>query len=250
MNAMNQGIPLGRWFGIHVVISWAFFLAVWWIMSQFREAPALGILMIVLLFGTVLLHEFGHALACLRVGGDAHYIILGPLGGTAFVQPPNNAWAWLVTTICGPLVNAILWPLFWAISHYGLPMLATVVNPDSAVFDFIAMVCYAMMFINRGLLLFNLIPSYPMDGGRILQILIWLTIGYRQSLLIAGMVGTVAGGAFVLLGLGMHEINIPYVDFSLGGRFNPFLLIIGIMCMTQSWGIYQRAQEIRGWRKN
>ena len=51
----------------------------------------------------------------MKLGGTAIHIVLWPLGGIAFIRPPGNAWAWLVTTACGPLVNAILWPLFWFI---------------------------------------------------------------------------------------------------------------------------------------
>jgi Zn-dependent protease len=250
MDFLSQGIPLGRWFGIRVVISWFFFIAVWWILQQFQDNIGLGILCIILLFGTVLLHEFGHALACLGMGGEAHLIVLGPLGGVAYVQPPNNVWAWLVTTVCGPLVNAVLWPLFWVATTYGLPALAKVMNPESTAFQVIGMTCIFMMMINKGLLLFNLIPAYPMDGGRLLQQLLWLTIGYQKSLQIAGMVGTVAGGGLIVLGVGMHRIHIPYVNYTIGGEQNFFLMAIGLMCAMQSFEIYKRSQEIAGWRKN
>lgn len=250
MNFTNQGIPLGRWFGIHVVISWTFFIAVLWILQDFTHDIELGVLFITLLFGTVLVHEFGHAISCLMIGGDAHLIVLGPLGGVAYVQPPNNARAWLITTLCGPLVNAILWPAFWVASAYGLPALSNVMNPDSQAFWIISNICVIMMLINKGLLLFNLIPAYPMDGGRLLQEILWLTIGYQKSLHIAGMVGTVAGGGFVVLGLGLQKIHIPYVDFTLGGEFNMFLVFIGLMCVTESFAIYKKSEEIRSWRKN
>ncbi len=89
-----------------------------------------------------------------------------------------------------------------------------------------------------------------MDGGRILQELLWFAVGYGRSLHIAGMVGTVAGGAFVVLGLGLQKISIPYVDFTLGGQPEPMLIVIGVLCAMQSFGIYRRSQEIQTWRKN
>jgi Zn-dependent protease len=253
MNFFEQGIPLGRWFKITVVIHWLFVIYAGF--TIWNAAPGEQLFTAVymgLLFAVVLMHEFGHALACQAVGGIALHIVLWPLGGIAFVKPPNNVRAWLITTVCGPLVNAVLWPLFWVIYRYGLPALALHVNPEAAWFDWLNTCCYLMVEINRMLLLFNLIPAYPMDGGRILQELLWMAVGYQRSLQIAGMVGTVAGGCFLVIGLGLQEIVIPSLGFSLGERNHqePLLLMIGAMCIMMSFGIYRRSQEIQTWRKN
>ncbi len=251
MNFFNQGIPLGRWFKITVVIHWTFILfAAYQIFQAPTGARFESTLFMGLLFATVLMHEFGHALACQAVGGLALHIVLWPLGGIAFVQPPNNVKAWLITTVCGPLVNAILWPLFWCILRYGLPELARHLDPDSQAFNVILIVVVDMMYINKMLLLFNLIPAYPMDGGRLLQEILWLFIGYPRSLQIAGMVGTVAGTGFVVLGLGLQQISIPALDFRLGDGESPTLVIIGIMCAMQSFAIYRRSQELQSFRRN
>jgi Zn-dependent protease len=257
MDFFNQGLPLGRWFGIRVVLHWTFLVfAAFQIIGASQGGRALGpisptmiaLLTMVLLFGTVLLHEFGHALACKAMGGTAERIILWPLGGIAFVQPPMNPWAFFVTTACGPLVNAILWPLFWWLSNYGLPMIENTTSPNT--FIYLAVVCEAMTWINKALLLFNLIPAYPMDGGRLLQETLWFIVGYGKSLQIAGMVGSVAGGGLILLGMGFTRIRIPVVDFTLGGQPNMILAFIGFMCMMESFGIYKRSQEIDSWKKN
>jgi Zn-dependent protease len=252
MNFFQQGIPLGRWFKISVVLHWTFIAyAAWTIFGAPAAQQKETAIFMGLLFATVLLHEFGHALACQAVGGRADHIVLWPLGGIAFVQPPNNVKAWFITTLCGPLVNAVLWPVFWAVVHFGLPALAHQINPDSAAFDLIANAAYDMMWINKLLLLFNLIPAYPMDGGRLLQEILWAIIGYPKSLQVAGMVGTVAGACFVVLGLGLQRISIPSLDFSLGGKeMDPILIFIGILCVMQSFGIYRQSQQVRGWRRN
>jgi Zn-dependent protease len=264
MNFFNQGIPLGRWFGIKVVIHWTFVLyAAYSIFTS--PSPAMRALLMGLLFATVLLHEFGHALSCIMVGGEARHIVLWPLGGIAFVQPPMKAWAWLVTTVCGPLVNAVLWPVFYLatyyliVGHYGLEVWQLV--QDEAAKGFFVVdpsftvpenICLAMWQVNRLLLLFNLIPGYPMDGGRLLQEILWFSMGYGRSLQIAGMVGTVVGAGFVVLGLGLRTLIIPVINYQLGteGKQNSMLVIIGILVAMQSFGIYKQSQEIKGWRKN
>ena len=248
MDFFNQGIPLGRWFRITVVIHWTFLLyAANELFRQNRKDIGIEALFLFLLFGTVLVHEFGHALSCRAVGGEAFHIVLWPLGGIAFVQPPMKPWAWLVTTACGPLVNAILWPAFWLlVNHWPFPSSAE----RSVLYALAFKSCVMMYSINRSLLLFNLIPAYPMDGGRLLQEILWLIVGYARSMKIAGMVGTVAGAGLVVLGLGLYTIRIPVVNFTLGAELNTMLAVIGLLCAMQSFAIYQRANEIQGWQKN
>ncbi len=250
MDFFNQGLPLGRWFRITVVLHWTFLIYAANELFLSRDATTplwYSALYIALLFGTVLMHEFGHALSCRVVGGEAFHIVLWPLGGIAFVQPPMNPFAWLVTTACGPLVNAILWPVFWYLSfHWPFAV------PEQPGTGFIALrvACFLMYEINRGLFLFNLIPAYPMDGGRLLQEILWFFVGYGKSMKIAGMVGTVAGVGLIVLGLGLWKISIPVVDFQLGGQVDTMLAVIGLLAAMMSFGIYQRSAEIKSWRKN
>ncbi|HVS72849.1 MAG TPA: M50 family metallopeptidase [Phycisphaerae bacterium] len=254
MNFFNQGIPLGRWFGITVVLHWTFLV---WAFFELSGSKMLDIdaLTLGLLFAVVLVHEFGHALSCKAVGGTADHIVLWPLGGIAFVQPPNNPWAWLFSTVCGPLVNAVLWPVFYLACRH-----LNILDGGDMYFwyrfhtgaeRYLGVACYWMWQINRLLLLFNLIPAYPMDGGRMLQELLWLVVGFQKSLMIAGMVGTVAGLSFVVLGLGVESVHIPPpIDLQLGGQgVDMILLIIGALCMMQSFGIYQRSRQLETWRK-
>jgi Zn-dependent protease len=257
MDFFNQGLPLGRWFGIRVVLHWTFLLyAAFEVFEASKEPAGIGpippivaaIFFMTLLFGTVLIHEFGHALSCKAMGGIAERIILWPLGGIAFVSPPMNPWAYFVTTACGPLVNAVLWPVFWWITVMGLPSIQHALSPNA--YEYLMLGSGVMWQINKLLLLFNLIPAYPMDGGRLLQELLWFAVGYGRSLQIAGMVGTVAGGGLVLLGLGFTQIRIPLVNFTLGGGQSMFLAIIGFLCAAESFAIYKRSQEVQTWRKN
>ena len=106
---MARGIPLGRWWGIEVVMSpWFIILVVLEIARADKQSQPLVMLGAGLLVVIVLLHEFGHALACKAVGGEVERIVLWPLGGFTQMKPPQKAWAHLVSVAGGPLVNALL----------------------------------------------------------------------------------------------------------------------------------------------
>jgi Zn-dependent protease len=250
MDFFDQGIPLGRWFRIRVILHWTFLLYAGLSVFSNGVFHKEQLAVMAILFGVVLLHEFGHALSCRAVGGTAERIVLWPLGGMAFVQPPEKAWAYLITTVCGPLVNLILWLAFIALRDYGLEPIGQRFGVDSAFFFGLTFTTFWMIKINLMLLLFNLIPAYPMDGGRILQELLWMILGYRASLQIAGMIGAVIGCGFVILGLGLHSINLPLVgELGHKGVADMNLILIGALCAMNSFGIYYRSMEIAGYRK-
>lgn len=148
------------------------------------------------LFGIVLLHEFGHALACRQTGGLANQIMLWPLGGVAFVSPPPRPGAELWSIAAGPLVNVALLPVFEALRIFAQQADGPVDSPD--VYRLIMM----MRYINMGLLIFNLLPVYPLDGGQILRSLLWFPLGRIRSLQVAsalGITGAIIGGVVAFL---------------------------------------------------
>lgn len=147
------------------------------------------------LFGIVLLHEFGHALACRQVGGLAETIVLWPLGGIAFVKPPQRPGACLWTIAAGPLVNVALVPVLGALLLLDGRVDWSAVSPDLPLF------LQAIFGLNLLLLIFNLIPVYPLDGGQILQAVLWFVIGRADSLMVASMLGMVVGGGVMFLAL-------------------------------------------------
>ena len=156
------------------------------------------------LFGIVLLHEFGHALACRQTGGTANQIVLWPLGGVAFVQPPRRPGAVLWSIAAGPLVNVALIPVFevvWRVANQGG---WNDVAPDT--YNLVRMI----RLINYSLLVFNMLPIYPLDGGQILQALLWFPLGEIRSLQIASVIGIV--GAVALAGLAfLLRIDVVWI---------------------------------------
>lgn len=144
------------------------------------------------LFGLVLLHEFGHAFANRQTGGTSENILLWPFGGIAFINAPMRPAAHLWGIAAGPLVNLVLVPVLWLVLHYGVPADAS----DDA-WTLVAMVHY----LNLALLVFNLLPVFSMDGGQILQALLWFKVGYVKSIHIAAAAGLVGGTALMAYGL-------------------------------------------------
>jgi Zn-dependent protease len=147
------------------------------------------------LFAIVLLHEFGHAFACRQVGGIADHIVLWPLGGIAFSRPPARPGALLWTIAAGPLVNFVLVPILGALWAASAWLHWSAVTPDLAAF------LPAVFGINLMLLIFNLIPVYPLDGGQIFQALLWFVVGRADSLMIVSILGMVIGGMVLILAL-------------------------------------------------
>src|ERR1700761_8596211 len=113
----GQGtIRLGRVAGIELYLHWTWFLiAIFEIQGRGRNYSSIAwnIAEYLALFCIVLLHEFGHALACRQVGGNADRIMLWPLGGVAYVNPPQRPGAMLWSIAAGPLVNVVLLPVFF-----------------------------------------------------------------------------------------------------------------------------------------
>src|ERR1044071_1206495 len=105
---------LFRFAGIDLYLHWSWFaVAAFEIQNRASGYSSLtwNVVEYLALFGIVLLHEFGHALACRQTGGQADTIVLWPLGGIAFVKPPPRPGAYIWSIAAGPLVNAVLFPL-------------------------------------------------------------------------------------------------------------------------------------------
>jgi Zn-dependent protease len=189
-------IRLFRFAGVQVYLHWSWFALVAYevsLRSGNYSSGVFNVLEYLALFGIVLLHEFGHALACRQVGGQADQIVLWPLGGVAYVAPPQRPGAMLWSIAAGPLVNVGLLPVlggaWFAVGAMGWD----ITQPDwYALIQMVAI-------INLVLLIFNLLPVYPLDGGQILRSLLWFVFGRARSLMIAASIGVV--GVVGLIGL-------------------------------------------------
>jgi Zn-dependent protease len=156
------------------------------------SGPGWNALEYVSLFLIVLMHEFGHALACRQVGGQADQIVLWPLGGVAYVSPPQRPGAVFWSIAAGPLVNVGLFPIFSILLALAQSRGWSDSSPDA--YSFVR----TLWILNAALLVFNLLPIYPLDGGQILRSLLWFFIGRSRSLMAASIVGF-AGVAMLIV---------------------------------------------------
>jgi Zn-dependent protease len=205
MPTQGGSIRLFRFAGIEVFLHWSWFLVAVYEVQVWRSlfsSPVWAAILYLGLFVLVTMHEFGHALACRQVGGRAERIVLWPLGGIAFVSPPPRAGAMLWSIAAGPLVNLMLVPVLTFAQHAAAR--AGWVNTNADAY----LVLLWLWRINLGLLLFNLLPIYPLDGGQILRALLWFPLGQIRSLFIATAVGFVGGGALVLGAIWQRSIWI------------------------------------------
>jgi Zn-dependent protease len=215
-------------FGINVYLHWTWFVAAIFLFQQrvgeYTQNQYLwGMLEYGALFGLVLLHEFGHALACRQVGGVAHEIVLWPLGGVAFVSPPERPGATLWSIAAGPLVNVVLAPVLYLLKEFMLQAGVLQLAPNAVYF------VIHIYWINMVLLIFNLVPVYPLDGGQILRSLLWFVLGRARSLMVACGIGFVG-----VLALGV----IAWVSASL------WLGLITFFAFTSCWNGWQQAKEL------
>jgi Zn-dependent protease len=197
------GFRLFRFAGIDVFLHWSWFVVaayeIQW-RSRSYGSPLWNVLEYLALFAIVTLHEFGHSLACRQVGGTANQIVLWPLGGVAYVSPPQRPGATLWSLAAGPLVNVFLLPvlaLLGALSRFsGFAQAA----PDAHA------LLRTVSLINVSLLVFNLLPVYPLDGGQILRSLLWFVLGRARSLTVTTVFGFVGVAGLVLLAVWLQSV--------------------------------------------
>src|ERR1017187_4980602 len=167
MQSVRQGsIHLFRLAGVDLYLHWSWFLVdAYEIQSHDGRYSSIvwNVLEYLALFAIVLMHEFGHSLACRQVGGTADQIVLWPLGGVAYVNPPQRPVATLWSIAAGPLVNVALLPVLIIAVMVSRSLGWPHARPDAY------QLLRAILWIDISLLVFNLLPIYPLDGGQTLR---------------------------------------------------------------------------------
>ncbi len=200
---MKWAWRIGTVSGIDVFIHATFVLIIGWVgLSYWQQTQSLagtleGILFTIILFGFVVAHEFGHALTAKRYGVKTRDITLYPIGGVARLErmpekPVQEFWV----AVAGPAVNVFFAALLfiWLLITGTLSPLSNI-NLTSGSF------IERLMIVNISLVLFNLIPAFPMDGGRVLRALLAMRMEYTQATSIAASIGQGLALVFGFVGL-------------------------------------------------
>jgi Zn-dependent protease/CBS domain-containing protein len=225
---MKYSLSLGRVAGIQIYVHWTFLILIGYIVyANLKQGMGTvdilwSILFILTLFACVTLHELGHALAAKRYSIKTSNITLLPIGGVAQLESmPEKPKEELVVALAGPLVNVVIAGVLFPL----LRVSGGLDDLDVTRFshhNFLP----SLMVVNIWLALFNMIPAFPMDGGRVLRALLSFRFERHIATRIAASIGQLLAIGFVFIGF-----------FS-----NPFLIFIGVFIFLGAQGEAQYAQ--------
>ena len=226
---------LARIAGIDVYMHATFLLLIGWVaFSHWTEQGTMqavlsGVFFILLLFAFVVMHEYGHALTARKFGIKTRDITLYPIGGVARLERmPEKPIEELWVALAGPAVNVVI-----AAVLFGYLLLTQTFEPLTSLSISTGSLIERLMIVNLWLVGFNLIPAFPMDGGRVLRALLGLRLEYVQATQIAAYVGQ--GFAFLFGFIGLFS--------------NPFLVFIALfvwMGAAQEASMVQMKHSLSG----
>ena len=255
---------IGRLFGIDVKVHWSFLLLPAWVayehlrQGQTGTEAAIGVAFILCIFGCVLLHEFGHALTARRYGVGTRDITMLPIGGVARLNSiPRDPWQELMVALAGPAVNVVIAAVIAAGLYLNggleslMPMEASVgelaegsVSKKDFVVrdtgDFLRL----LMGLNIFLVIFNMLPAFPMDGGRVLRALLAFMVDYRPATRWAAAVGKLCAIGFGLLFFFGDDLSRAAWGVELFGR-RPWLLLLIAVFVWYGAGSENREVHVR-----
>jgi len=191
------GIPIGldySWFLIFALLTWS--LATSYFPAEFKDWPVtqywiVGAVTVILMFGSVLLHELGHSAVALRYKIPVRSITLFVFGGVAQIgaEPPSAITEFWIA-IAGPITS------------FALAIIFGLLQPLVGAFGSLLAIARYLAYINGALALFNLIPGFPLDGGRVFRAIVWgITKSLNRATLIAASLGRFIAYLFIIFGV-------------------------------------------------
>lgn len=233
---MKANLNLGSISGIKIIVHWTFFFLIAWIVfSELHrggttESIVFNVVLVLAVFACVVLHELGHALTAKHFGISTKKITLLPIGGMASLERiPESPKQELLVTLAGPLVNVAIAILLYFLVPVNTFMHLNFTETLETLMGFtLQNFLFYLFLVNIGLVLFNMVPAFPMDGGRILRALLAMKTNRAKATQIASNIGQFIAVLFLLLGL----------------LFNPFLIIIALFVFLGAYGENQMVQHL------
>ena len=232
---MKGALKIGRVAGISIEVHWTFTLLLIWVVfldiqrGGTLASSLMNITLIILLFVCVVLHELGHALTAKRMNINTKQITLLPIGGVAALEKmPEKPSEELLVALAGPAVNvvlALILLLIVPIKRY-MAMDAAALESFFTTPGWETLLVY-LLIANVMLVLFNMIPAFPMDGGRVLRAILSYRMDRIQATDIAASLGQVISVIFFVLGL----------------LYNPFLVLIALFIFIGAYGENQMVKQ-------
>jgi Zn-dependent protease/CBS domain-containing protein len=212
---MKHALYLGSILGVKIYVHWTFiFLIGWIVVTGLRSNLPLNAFLwtfglTLTVFGCIVLHELSHAMVARKFGIATKHITLLPIGGIAqFESAPQKPKHELLIALAGPALNIIIAALLFPfVNVHELIQLESLMTINTTNFLF------SLIVINVWLAIFNLIPAFPMDGGRVLRALLSFRIDHAKATKIAAAIGQAFGLVF----------------FFAGFLYNPMLIFIGLL---------------------
>jgi Zn-dependent protease len=213
---MGWSWKVGKVGGIEIKIHATFVLALVWgavVWGGGRlSGLAYGTLLTIVLFSVVLLHELGHSIAAKRYGIPVQDIMLLPIGGVARLsRMPEKPSEELVVALAGPLVNVAFILLFAPVVLLGGGLGGRSLTATALASPGLASFTAFVLLVNASLLLFNLIPAFPLDGGRVLRALLALKLPYVRATDMAAAIGRVLAVGLGVYGLMSFNFLLPII---------------------------------------
>ena len=241
---MKGSWKLGEVAGIGVFVHWSFLilpaLIAWPALANGAVAAAVSsVLFVLAVFGCVALHELGHALAARRYGIDTQDITLLPIGGLARLERmPRKPIQELVIALAGPAVNVAIAAAIFAGLHLAGGIRAMLVSANIVASPFLVQ----LMWANVALVIFNLLPAFPMDGGRVLRALLALRMPYLRATEIAAGIGQALAIVLGIIGFsagGMHMLMFVALFVFLAARSEVQMVRARTMAEQHMRGLFE-----------
>lgn len=221
--SFKYSLSLGRIAGIKVFVHWTFLILIGWIVFiNLRQGQGVvdifwSVLFVLSIFACVTAHELGHALAARRYDIKTRNITLLPIGGLAQLESiPEKPKEELVVALAGPLVNVLIAGALYPFVKLTTPDVEQLNLTQLNHLNFLP----SLMAVNIWLAMFNLIPAFPMDGGRVLRALLSMQMERTKATRVAASIGQLLALGFIFFGF----------------FFNPFLIFIGLFIYLGAQG--------------